>query len=281
MLSNAIGKLCYTQIDKKRCVARIEGFNRRNSIIVKTQDGKRVNVPWAKPMKNSVIRRKHDIAKKKVVTPGPTTEANAPQRVRDNVNGMLSAEHVIKVIPSVYCGPHVYHGNFSMMIAQTDLRERSVFLFNDNVTCFWRAHYARENAIRLNQSPGGGNAIIRPYETEGHAIGVPTGPFSSLDEKTTVSFGDYVVEMVARDIISVAFDDVVKLFVADPKKKTLYYSCASATDNSIGLGIFKGSVGEDVVEFITREIHKLPSRVHLARTGRALPTSNTSQSVHM
>jgi hypothetical protein len=66
-------------------------------------------------------------------------------------------------------------GDFGWMILQDQYRD-VLFIFNDNVKQF-TAHQ-NDSLDPEGCSPGGGNAIIRPYQclTPPRAAGIPTGP---------------------------------------------------------------------------------------------------------
>ena len=77
---------------------------------------------------------------------------------------------------------------------------------------------------------------------------MPTGPYTSLTHLYRDS--DDVMK-TAHHFICVAFNRIVDLFLENPLKTTLYYSVdAYGPPNSkrLGLGIFSGQVGEDVIK---------------------------------
>ena len=139
-------------------------------------------------------------------------------------------------------------------------------MFNDNCNQW---EYAGLNPTH-RQMAGLGNACARPFEPDGHAVGLPTGPFGSLNERHMIRFpgDDGPVSRTAKDIIDEAIARTTRLFVANSDKDTLYYSIdpeAAVGDLRIGLAIFKDMVGDDVVDYITKGIHEIPSKVHSAR----------------
>lgn len=157
-------------------------------------------------------------------------------------------------------------GDFSKMLADPKLCQSMVAMFNDNSYNFERAGMHPN----IKQGPGGGNAQVRPYECEGHAIGMPTGPYADLNEKVWIQFPCDTMkkEHTAQDVINEAFKRIVKRFAKDTKKKTLYYSINPNDppgSNRIGLAIFAGEVGEDVVNYITDKIQEIPDAVFNAR----------------
>eukprot|EP00966_Prymnesium_polylepis_P271413 6270994-Prymnesium_polylepis.2 len=135
-------------------------------------------------------------------------------------------------------------------------------IFNDN-TQQWEKHGATPNAF---QGAGGGNACARPWQHLEDAIGMPTGPFASLEETRVISFsGEPATTHTAKEILDEAAQRIVRLLVKHPEKETVYYSVDEPQSKKIGLRIFAGMVGDDVVDYITEKIIDLPRRVRLAR----------------
>ena len=176
----------------------------------------------------------------------------------------------IRVIPTRF-NPHETFGNFAAMLKDHEIRKHSVTMFNDNTACFEKAGLFPS----AYQRAGGGNAQVRPYECIGHAIGMPTGPFSSLDEIVPIQFPVDLggKEHTAQEVIDEAYNRVVNLFVQNPNKEVLYYSINPndpPDSKKIGLAIFAGEVGTDVVNYITDKIQEIPDAVAEARLyGRA------------
>lgn len=79
----------------------------------------------------------------------------------------------IEVIRSSYGGAGSV-GDFGWMIDRPEYA-RTLFVFNDNETQFYEHQRRQGSSHRC--SPGGGNAVIRPYQcrTPPRATGVPTG----------------------------------------------------------------------------------------------------------
>jgi hypothetical protein len=99
---------------------------------------------------------------------------------------------MITIIKSQFTSPGVA-GDFEFMIEQPE-HQRTLFVFNDNEEQFLAHFVSASNpfgavALRIEPvspssgadacSPGGGNAVIRPYQCGPHprAIGVPTGSY--------------------------------------------------------------------------------------------------------
>ena len=114
-------------------------------------------------------------------------------------------------------------------------------------------------------SPGGGNACVRPFQRFDHAIGMPTGPYASLEDEV---FDDTGVSRIAKDMIDEACFRTIDLFLRRPDKELLYYSVNPSDppgSKRIGLAIFACAVGEDVVQYITDCIQALPLMLEYKR----------------
>ena len=79
----------------------------------------------------------------------------------------------IQVIKSTFQGAN-RDGDFGWMIDQADFA-RTLFVFNDNEVQFYE--HQRKIDTAHSCDPGGGNAVIRPYECvqPPRAAGIPTG----------------------------------------------------------------------------------------------------------
>lgn len=158
-------------------------------------------------------------------------------------------------------GHGLFGGDYGRMLANSDVRTSSFFIFNDNIGQ-WEAHGADPACL---QFAGGGNAIARPWQHVEDSAGMPTG-FANLEETHHVSFaGEPKAMHTAKEIIDEATNRIVRVLVKHPKKETIYY-CVDAVDSTkIGLSIFRYCTGDDVVEYITAKILALPRLVRLAR----------------
>ena len=174
----------------------------------------------------------------------------------------------IAVVPTCFAHGQTM-GDFGRMLKNPTIRRFSVCMFNDNVKQWEFAGWWPKTP----QAAGGGNAIARPYECTGDAIGMPTGPFGALDEVHAVGFADEMkgTTHVAREIIDEAFKRVVRLFLDRPEKDTLYFSANAPGSTTIGLGIFAGAVGDDVVRYISEKIQEIPAAVTAARRSGVRP----------
>jgi hypothetical protein len=211
-------------------------------------DGIRLTLPYQSlwKMKNKTKRSRFD-------------------KICDNnlVTKRLGRHRKIQVVPTHftinYRGPDFW-GDFSQMIQDPACRHDGLFLFNDNHDQW---NFAYENPT-IQQAAGGGNAAVRPWEYDGHAIGIPTGPYQNLQSIRTLYSGGVTQQLPAKDIIDLAFKRIVKHCIEHPDKSTLYYSAAPHSEN-LGLGIFANSVGDDVVQYITQKLKKLPDDFLYAR----------------
>lgn len=167
----------------------------------------------------------------------------------EHLSKMPKKRAKVKVTPVRYAGRGQV-GDFGWMIQQPQFRN-SVMLFNDNLTQW----------AKFDNRPGGGNACVRPYQHRGDAIGVPTGPFESLTSEGGFGYA------TAKDVIDASFERVVKLFLSRPDKVEMFFS-VNPTDppgsTKVGLGIFAGMVGDDVMEYISDGIQRIPAMVEAA-----------------
>ena len=152
-------------------------------------------------------------------------------------------------------------GDFSRMLRDVNYKMDGVMCFNDN-DGQWQAFLN----TREPDGAGGGNACARPWQHEGHAIGVPTGPYGALEEvRHNVRFPeDGLLDRTAKEIIDRAFVQIRDLFLSRTDKSVLYYSAEDDSDK-IGLRIFAGLVGDDVVDYITQKLKEIPDEVRKAR----------------
>lgn len=158
-------------------------------------------------------------------------------------------------------------GDFGKMLDDPHIKHNMVALFNDN-HAQWMLADPEQSSFYDHPSAhrsGGGNACVRPFQQLYHAIGMPTGPYTSLDQTFVV----HGTTMTVYDIVHAATARVCALFVAHPEKEDLYYS--ADLNGTIGLGIFAGVVGRDVIEYITACIHAIPRLTEeLRKTGKCM-----------
>ena len=99
----------------------------------------------------------------------------------------------IRIIKSTFQGAS-RDGDFAWMIDQVDFA-RTLFLFNDNEAQFYEHQRKIDTAHSCH--PGGGNAIIRPYECvqPPRATGIPTGQdggYRSLSAKAKTAIDNAI-----------------------------------------------------------------------------------------
>lgn len=129
---------------------------------------------------------------------------------------------MVDVLKSRFTGPN-REGDFTWMINQPE-HARTLFVFNDNEEEF----YAHLRGGVHTCSAGGGNAAVRPWQcqTEPHAVGVPTGSYTSgphylgysvLDDHVRAAITDAITqidELLATgrfDTLAFSWDDDTKL----------------------------------------------------------------------
>jgi len=143
----------------------------------------------------------------------------------------------IALIPSVFVG-YDLPGDFEWEIRTGFRGAKALYVFNDNV------------ADHQSSLPGGGNAIIRPYNQYGHkevmAAGVSTG--WSSEEGGFMHF--------TRDVIRDIDDDVSEIcaLLSTGKYTQLIYSAQPDNFEVIGTGIFE--VCDAVKRFIVSKLRR-------------------------
>jgi hypothetical protein len=169
------------------------------------------------------------------------------------------------VMPVRYQHGQIF-GDFQRMLETASIREPGVCMFNDNHHQWVYAGLHPES----QQMPGGGNACARPWECLKDAIGMPTGPYSSLTDEHLVHLkpNEPGKMLTVEEIIDEAINRVVRLFIDCPHKATLYFS-VNPNDPpesvQIGLAIFAGAVGQDVRDYISEKIQSISRVVQRAR----------------
>ena len=166
-------------------------------------------------------------------------------------------------------------GDFGAMVRDPCIGPPGVMLFNDNQRQF---EFALNNPS-TQQYAGGGNACVRPHEATGNAMGICTGPFQSLEENVffkPVNEGE-AKYMRVKDVLVCNFERIIEFSIARPDK-TIYYYSVNPTDpidsTRLGLAIFAGAVGDDVIDFISRNLQRLPSFVQETRQTGTLPAKD-------
>ena len=161
----------------------------------------------------------------------------------------------ISIIPTQFKYRETY-GDFSKMCVDPKY-SNAICLFNDNhrqwLLADPKSHYFNHPN---NHLAGGGNADCRPFQINGDSIGIPTGPYRSLNQVVKLTDS---TKVNVKTIIDMAIRRIIDLFIKLPHKDTLYYSVNSPHSKIIGLGIFNGIVGDDVTNYITESIHNIPN----------------------
>jgi len=236
----SINEICLARDDSgKYRECKIIAVNKRSARVV--IDGLKMTLPFC------------SLQKKKKPVKHPRFAKQADNKL---LTKRLGRHRKISVVPTYFSVGRIL-GDFGQMIRSPSYKDDGLFLFNDN-------HMQWNFAINqpmTHQDSGGGNACIRPYESKGHAIGIPTGPYTSLQEVWDFDMGDGgYTKKSAKQIIDIAFDRIVTHCIYNPDKTTLFYSAdfTHSDPESIGLGIFANRVGSDVVAYITHKLKELP-----------------------
>ena len=173
----------------------------------------------------------------------------------------------INIVGSQYDSSNLDNTDFTKMINKIIYAD-TLFIFNDNI------EYHNTNAL------GGGNAAIRIYNkhrTDGkqpQSAGISTGflsvfkdslkparGFTSLDEKITTSVfsgpkmeSTLIIDATAKEIIDNEIQEIKDL-ISRYNYDTIIWS--QDETGKLGSSIFKGSLGQDVIDYITDQIKNL------------------------
>jgi hypothetical protein len=147
----------------------------------------------------------------------------------------------VEVIGSIFNGGGG-DGDFEWMIRQDEFQD-ALFVFNDNEDQykFHRDHPSDHDSEGC--APGGGNAIIRPYQCRQppRAAGIPTGP-------------DYFhLSPRIKQMIDEAVGTIQTIVRAEGYKR-IFYSAENSNGN-FGTGIFY--VGDEVKAYIVDQLKRL------------------------
>ena len=142
----------------------------------------------------------------------------------------------MEIIPINYSGRNKY-GDFTFMITKPEYQD-SLFIFNDNIES------------KRSYRNGLGNAAIRSYNKNNPNIdvprsaGIPTGSLKYKGFKSlTLQNKKYIDDALC----------IIKELILKYKYKRIFYSAEK--NGQIGQSLFK--LGDDIVMYITEEIHKL------------------------
>jgi hypothetical protein len=144
----------------------------------------------------------------------------------------------MEVIGSIFNGRN-QEGDFAWMITRPEYAD-ALFVFNDNEEQ-WAAHRRNEPAGFV---AGGGNAVIRPYQRDGRAIGIPTGAHGNGYRLLT----DHV-----RSVIDMAIAGIGELLTSGRYKRVIY--SAANESGELGTGIFQ--VADDIKRYIVKKLNEL------------------------
>jgi len=221
---------------------------------MKVDTGKtHVNVP----LSSVQLYKKKSLGKRKYVP-------RSDHVVRTQRSGRHRKVDIMPVKYDPY-NPSKVWGNFNLMSRLDNYLKTGIFVFNDNLPQF-QEHICYPTRP---QYAGGGTAGVRPLQHLGHAFGFSTGPHKSITEKCNfqTSLTEPAREMMVTELIDFNAKHIARQVLKNPEKDTLYYSVDSndPEGRKIGLGIFAGLVGSDVVEEITNKLHSIPKMVQHAR----------------
>lgn len=228
----------------------------KNSLKAKLSNGKIV----------TVTQDRAQLAKKKSLK-----RVHVPKTDVQCTTKRLGRYRKVHIVPTRYHPSNVL-GNFGAMLNEKKYTDSGVCMFNDNTGQF--EFFGLNPSVR--QAAGGGNAIARIMQHLKHSIGMPTGPFRDLMQVVQIrlSWDDTVAQHTAKEVIDHAVTRIVRLFLDNDAKDTLYYSINPndpEDSRRLGLSIFAGAVGDDVVDYISDEIHKIPALVQKARVSGVRP----------
>ena len=135
-------------------------------------------------------------------------------------------------------------GDFQWMAKQAQYND-SVFLIMEN---FLDMLFATQT--------GGGTAVLRdqtwPMSTAPRAVGIPTG----YSQETG---GFRMLDKSVREIIDLGFERLRAHVREVPNVRMIVYSADGKNPSLIGCNIFKATLSQDVLQYITQRIHEFPS----------------------
>ena len=157
----------------------------------------------------------------------------------------------ITVTPVLFSGKNK-DGDYKWMVKQPQYAD-AIFILMENFL----------DMLGDAQTAGGGSACLRPYTFRGtggdesrvRALGIPTGwstntqGFPQLDKP------------YSKKAIDLAIERLVVILQNVPSIDTIVYSCDEHDSSIVGTNIFKDSIGEDVVKYMSMLLRSVPSRV--------------------
>ena len=180
------------------------------------------------------------VSKESLVLVQLPDDKESPILAESHVHQLYEQPRRIEIIGSHYI-PGDNTTNFSLMINEPQYKN-TLFIFNDNVL------------DHLTNNSGGGNAYIRKYNrhrTDGknpQSAGISTGlssaqgGFRSLDDK--------IKEIINNEI------QEIKELISQYRYDKIIWSQNKYT-GQIGADIFKDTMGQDVIKYITEQIISL------------------------
>lgn len=143
------------------------------------------------------------------------------------------------------------HGDFEWMEKQAS-HAHTLFVFNENFL----------DSMSDEYKPGAGTAVLRPLTVHAHpsrprAVGIPTGwctdsrGFALMDDASIKTVIDLSLDRAAL---------LLRSYNSKNKNTRILFSCSADDHSLIGTGVFKGTIGADVIAYISKGIFELPSR---------------------
>lgn len=174
-------------------------------------------------------------------TPENLHRAKRIIRIIRDIHKQKMAYKAVEIVPLRFTAPGLI-GDFNWMIKQKEYDD-TLFLFNDNEEQF--IAFAFMNQQPEGCTPGGGNAVIRPYQCTIpiRAAGIPTGN----------RLGGYKNLQIAKPLIDRAFNHIRNLLNSGDYDRVAY--SAAADGYSLGTAIFSPS--QEVKDYIVDQIYKL------------------------
>ena len=210
--------------------------------------GKKITARKTYPVKHNGRIRKHTGAER---IPVRRTQGRPPR----------ASPPVLTVEAVKFQGPE-RHGDYGWQLQQTvEPYTKALHIYNENLM---------QQRDKLHNSPGGGNAVARPYRLTGQAIGIPTGQhggYTSLNEIIDPRFRwpgqETDATETAKDTIDEAINEIVDHLGDNSDRFDRIYYCVNSNESDprtdlIGAGIFAFNLGRDVRVYITDQIKKLP-----------------------
>ena len=262
MASLRLHESCLALRDAKYETATVLRINKKTISIRYTSDKLVVTVAPNKLWKCKRVKSKRTSQFFSAASNDKYVPVSRAQRMEARAQKELRRTPV--VVHAVRYGNGPYNGDYYNMLNDPAFCKTSLCIFNDNDRQWELA--GLEPATM--QGAGGGNACARPWQhiaAGGHSIGICTGPFATLDDVRHISLhGEPAAPHTAREIILASQARIVRRLCAHPEKKNVYFCVdprAPPDSREIGLAIFRGMVGDDVVALLSQVIAEIPRKV--------------------